>query len=849
MTESNVSQRAAHRFPDHSASLLRRLHELRRRDILCDVTVNVEGKNFRCHKAILAVCSGYFRSLFAANNKNASISLPGVNANIVEDILDYMYTGELQLETQHMTAYLDVARYLEIPAIVELCDAVYKKFTVSQGSHTSPEDAMMRSSADRNLFTAFGAKAPMWKSEQERSYKKDKEDFTWNFVNTSEGQIAILKDAEEGDLAKKIDDKQSSSSVLRPEESSSMIMHCQGSPQEGSSLELVTKTDSKDPSQGKPGKRKFKLQELKVKLVPLYSVRKKKTQENGEEREEDQGKELGSSSASCSLETVEISKWVDPENVHDEQKGDFWSRVENQSDDERSKRQADDQCALDSVGELSTHSTSEDSSRDQDFAGGEADCKPRLLKIDVASLTGGGKRRMKKEPSTTMTFLSSPGGQFDGSGSASSSSNSSPEPTISDPLGKRRTCRICLITLRDQEEKSLHLHTVHFNRFTNKWQCPYCENSYTASNNLQKHCIKEHGLPASAPKGERCRCLICHARFDSQEEKTRHLHTEHYNQQVQKWECPFCSHSYTANNNLKKHCNKVHYKLCLVECPVCGKELKDKQRLKEHMYSHTGEKPYVCATCSKRFTCHTGLKRHLLLHTGERPFHCSICDNSFRQKRHLKEHMLRHSDAKPYRCETCGQQFRHSTAYRNHRYQHTNHRPWLCKLCGAGFIKKINIRRHLATKHGIEDSEDKGQGADGTGQVGSDGTGQLGSEVIVSVVSESMGQVGAEVIGQVGSEGMGPAGSEGVGQGGAEQPPSNGVSVLGMGGGELSGLDPGGVAMVTKGGVAMEIPGETIEQVGHVDGEGGIALPGGQENNKSLLAVENMFESINPWGK
>ncbi|XP_078671271.1 uncharacterized protein LOC144911256 [Branchiostoma floridae x Branchiostoma belcheri] len=832
MTESNVS----HRFPDHCATVLRRLHELRRQDVLCDVTVNVQGKNFRCHKAILAVCSGYFRMLFAANDKNASIVLPGVNANAVEDILNYMYTGELQLETENMTAYLDAASYLEIPAIMELCDAVYK----NTASHTSPEDAMMRFS-DRNLFTAFGAKGT-W-HDQERNKKTDKEDFTWNFVNTSEGQIAILKDVEEDD-AKKIDDKQSSDKVLRSEENSSLIIQSQCLSQESSSLGLIAKADGKDPVKGKPGKRKtlkkFKLKELKVKLVPLYSVRKKKTQ-GGAEREEEQQKELGSSSASCSLETVEITKWVDPENVCDKQSGDFW----NQSDEDRSTSQTEEQCALDSVGEVSIHSVSEDSSREQDFGtlGGETDRKPRLLKIDVASLTGGGKRRSKREPSATMTFLSSPGGQFDSNTSTSSSSNSSPDPTVSDPLGKRRTCRICLLTLRDQEEKSLHLHTVHFDRFTNKWQCPYCNNSYTASNNLQKHCIKEHGLPASAPKGERCRCLICHARFDSQEEKTRHLHADHYNQQAQKWECPFCSHSYTANSNLKKHCNKVHYKLCLVECPVCGKELKDKQRLKEHMYSHTGEKPYMCNTCSKRFTCHTGLKRHILLHTGERPFHCNICDNSFRQKRHLKEHMLRHSDAKPYRCETCGQQFRHSTAYRNHRYQHTNQRPWLCKLCGAGFIKKINIRRHLATKHGIVDEEDKGQGSEGTGQVGLDGIGQVGSEGIGQVLSEDIpvGEVVSECKGNVGSKGQ--WGSKDKDEGELDK-----AAVLSMGAGDLPGLDPGGVSMVTKGGVSMGTPGETTEQV---DGEGG---EGSVEDRKSMLAVvgpavENMFEDINPWGK
>lgn len=120
MSESAVF---AYESSVHSTNVLLSLDDQRKKDVLCDVTVLVEGQRFRAHRSVLAACSSYFHSrVVGQTDAELSVTLPEeITVKGFEPLIQFAYTAKLILSKDNVDEVCKCAEFLSVHNIEESC--------------------------------------------------------------------------------------------------------------------------------------------------------------------------------------------------------------------------------------------------------------------------------------------------------------------------------------------------------------------------------------------------------------------------------------------------------------------------------------------------------------------------------------------------------------------------------------------------------------------------------------------------------------------------------------------------------------------------------------------------------
>ncbi len=125
-----------------------------------------------------------------------------------------------------------------------------------------------------------------------------------------------------------------------------------------------------------------------------------------------------------------------------------------------------------------------------------------------------------------------------------------------------------------------------------------------------------------------------------------------------------------------------------VGCPLCPARFSQGGHLKEHLKTHSKEKPHKCTVCVSSFTLSGDLKVHMRVHSDESSFKCTVCHASFSQPGLLKSHMGIHSGEKPFnmfKCTMCPSNFSQPECLKHHMKTHFGVKPFKCTVCPLRF--------------------------------------------------------------------------------------------------------------------------------------------------------------------
>ena len=107
------------KWNDFQSNVSKTFSNLRKEQDFFDITLlSNDGEAVSAHKVVLSASSEFFKSVLRiADHSKPMIYLNGVDYKVLNNILDYIYEGEVQLYQEDLDSFLNVAQKLKIKGL------------------------------------------------------------------------------------------------------------------------------------------------------------------------------------------------------------------------------------------------------------------------------------------------------------------------------------------------------------------------------------------------------------------------------------------------------------------------------------------------------------------------------------------------------------------------------------------------------------------------------------------------------------------------------------------------------------------------------------------------------------
>uniref|UniRef100_A0A3P8WQX0 BCL6A transcription repressor b n=1 Tax=Cynoglossus semilaevis TaxID=244447 RepID=A0A3P8WQX0_CYNSE len=581
-------------FTRHAGDVLLNFNCLRNRNLLTDVTMQVDRQEFHAHKAILVACSGLFYSVFM-NPENADLKAirldPKINPKGFSILLDFMYTSCLNLKDSLVLATLDAAIYLQMEHVVDACHRFIKSRKLSLNVPTEEVQATSLLRATEIPLRSHSEESDFRSNHLSNSHlHQEHRGNTTNVfrgINTS-GSYHVY-----GDLP--VDGVKTE--VLHnintlPSEGSLSKKQCLEEPQMDIALSDSTSITSY-PVTSRPGCPTTIIQTAEVHRSPY------RQEENNQLPH-----------TRCVRASPGFSKGVicSPQSPL---RSDCHPNSPTESSSSRNATMS-----------LKQPSDYPKDSRARNW---------KKYKFIVMNQSHNEDNKDSGEARSLSPMLS-PCRSIEASGDSEVQSDEGSSEQREDLLKSQIVDSCGSIS--------------HCRRFSCSCDSPQCMDIGKLSPDLcsRDGSTKMHLECSSSCDNTTYFCKACDFKFPDDDSLKEHMAQVHSDKP---YKCDCCQAAFRYKGNLASH-KTVHTGAKPYHCNICGAQFNRPANLKTHTRIHSGEKPYKCDTCGSRFVQVAHLRAHVLIHTGEKPYPCEICGTHFRHLQTLKSHMRIHTGEKPY---------------------------------------------------------------------------------------------------------------------------------------------------------------------------------------------------------